>query len=348
MFNTQNMQAIIANHFDTITSLLQHSNYDKIFVLTDTNTRRDCFPFIETLFGEVIVLEIEAGEQHKNLASCEFIWSQLLQHRADRHALLMNLGGGMICDIGGFVASTYKRGIDFIHLPTSLLAMVDASTGGKTGIDFKNLKNVIGVFAAPKTIQIYPPFLNTLPKRELLAGYAEMLKHGLIAEETYFEQLISDANFKDRDWTSLIEQSILIKENIVLQDPHEKGIRKILNFGHTIGHALESYFLDDPKQQLLHGEAVAWGMLLEAWLSYQKVGLKEADFQKIKSVILRNYQPIHLDEYMFKDLLQIMYQDKKNKANQFQFTLLTKIGKAAQNIICSEEEIINAFSIIFE
>lgn len=340
------MQAIIAHQLNELQSFLAKSNYTKIFVLTDTNTRRDCFPIIENLLQDPVVIEIEAGEQHKNLSSCEFIWSQLLQHRADRHALFINLGGGMIGDIGGFVASTYKRGIDFIHLPTSLLAMVDASTGGKTGIDFKNLKNIIGVFALPKLIHIYPPFLNTLDQRELLSGYAEMLKHGLIADEVYFEQLISDSNFTDRDWSNLIEQSILIKEKIVLQDPEEKGLRKILNFGHTIGHALETYFLDDPIQPLLHGEAVAWGMLLEAWLSYQKAGLSAADFQQIKLVILRHYKPIQWHENMINELIQIMYQDKKNEANELRFTLLPKIGLATQDIICSEAEIKDAFRSI--
>jgi 3-dehydroquinate synthase len=340
------MQAIIAHQFKELKSFLADSNYSKIFVLTDTNTRRDCFPIIKNLLQDPILIEIEAGEHHKNLYSCELIWSQLLQHRADRHALFINLGGGMIGDIGGFVASTYKRGIDFIHIPTSLLAMVDASTGGKTGIDFKNLKNIIGVFALPKLIHIYPPFLQTLAQRELLSGYAEMLKHGLIADKAYFEQLISDSNFNDRNWSSLIEQSILIKEKIVLQDPEEKGLRKILNFGHTIGHALETYFLADQKQQLLHGEAVAWGMLFEAWLSYQKVGLSAADLQQIKSVIIRHYQPFVWHEKMIDELIQIMYQDKKNEANEFRFTLLPKIGMAIQDIICNEVEIKEAFRSI--
>lgn len=340
------MQAIIAHQFNELESFLATANYTNFFVLTDTNTRRDCFPIIENLLQEPIVIEIEAGEPHKNLRSCELIWSQLLHHQADRHALLINLGGGMIGDIGGFVASTYKRGIDFIHLPTSLLAMVDASTGGKTGIDFKNLKNIIGVFALPKLIHIYPPFLKTLDQRELLSGYAEMLKHGLIADEVYFGTLINDFNFMDKDWSKLIEQSILIKEKIVLQDPAEKGIRKILNFGHTIGHALETYFLDDPAQRLLHGEAVAWGMLLEARLSYQKIGLPAADFQQIKSVIMRHYLPIQWHENMLSELIQIMYQDKKNEGHEFRFTLLPKIGRATQDIICSEAEIKDAFRTI--
>ena len=233
------------------------NNYSRIFLLVDENTRAHCLPIFEKKYKHRIdaILEIPSGEENKNINTCQKVWQALSNNNGDRKSLLINLGGGVLTDLGGFVASTFKRGIDFINIPTTLLSMVDASIGGKTGIDLGPLKNQIGVINQPQMVLIFPEFLKTVEERQIKSGYAEMLKHGLIKDLEYWSQL---KETPDYTVPHFIQKSIALKNEVVMQDPTEQGLRKILNFGHTLGHAIESYFLEDPsKKTLLHGEAIA-------------------------------------------------------------------------------------------
>ena len=300
------------------------NSYNQLAILVDENTKRDCLPvFLKASNIDAILIEIPSGEAHKNLESCQLIWNVLSSHHFDRNSLLINLGGGVIGDIGGFAASTYKRGIDFIQIPTSLLAMVDASVGGKLGIDFAYLKNQIGVFNNPKAVLINPVFLISLPKNQLLSGFAEVVKHALIADKCYWKE-IKTTPLEKMNWESIILQSLVIKENIVSQDPLEKNERKKLNFGHTFGHAIESYYLKLEKP-ILHGEAISLGIILECNLS--KIKKEEKD--EISSFITNTFSipkkpPI-------RSLLEWMKSDKKNRKGKINFTLLSGIGTSIIN-----------------
>jgi 3-dehydroquinate synthase len=313
-------------------------NYSKIVVLIDENTEV-LLPKIKPLFKEKSfdIIKIKSGEKEKNLTTCETIWAKLLELNIDRNGLLVNLGGGVITDIGGFTASTYKRGIDFINIPSTLLSMVDASVGGKTGVNFGGFKNNIGLFNEPRYVFCDRSMLETLPQRELISGIGEVLKHALIADKSYWDALVSIAIDK-WDWTSIILQSINIKNNIVLNDPFEKSERKKLNFGHTIGHAIESNFLNNEKP-ILHGEAVAIGLICESYISYLKKLIREEELIKIPEVVLSLFQlpKIKLEH---NQLLKLMLQDKKNENNTINFTLLNGIGDSVINQTASSEEII--------
>ena len=245
-------------HIDT-------SKYSNVAILVDENSKKFCLDKLPKIKNS-ITIELNSGENYKNLSSCNFIWQQLVKHEFDRKALMLNLGGGLIGDIGGFCASTYKRGIDFIHIPTTLLSMVDASIGGKTGVNFNNIKNLVGIFNNPKSILINPEFLKTLNDQELKSGFAEVVKHALIYDLSLWNQITS-TEFEDFNWEDIITKSIQIKNKIILQDPLEKGERKKLNFGHTYGHAIESYYIDQGIP-ILHGEAIFIGMILETDISF--------------------------------------------------------------------------------
>lgn len=310
--------------------------YSQLLVLVDESTRKHCWPQLEAAISEANpqVICIPDGEQHKNIETCVQIWEEMRQLKADRKTLLLNLGGGVVGDIGGFCAATFKRGMAFAQMPTTLLAQVDASVGGKLGIDFQGIKNGIGVFRDPEAVFIAPFFLKSLPEAELRSGYAEMLKHGLIADRGYWEKLRE--GWDTIDWTEAIERSVEIKAQIVAQDPEEQGIRKALNFGHSIGHAIESLSWDSDKP-LMHGEAVAWGMLVEAFLSKLLKGLSEKSFQEIARHIRYLYgswsQPA-IDKEAFLALLQ---QDKKNEWGQLRFSLLPEIGSVEADIAVEPE-----------
>ncbi|HRI27478.1 MAG TPA: 3-dehydroquinate synthase [Chitinophagales bacterium] len=339
---------------------LQSKPFSKVFILTDTNTRKLCLPAllqIAPALSTATVLTIKPGERHKNLKTCQTIWKTLLQYNADRNALLINLGGGVVCDMGGFCAAAYKRGIGFIHIPTTLLAQVDASVGGKTGIDFEGVKNSIGFFANPLAGFIDPIFLKTLPLRQFNSGFAEMIKHGLIKDAGHLNALQTwlewfsitkpkeQLSFREKD---LIFRSIKIKHSIVKEDPTEKGVRKLLNFGHTIGHALESYSLANDKNPLLHGEAVLLGMYAEMYLSCSKTGFDEADMNK---VIFATHKLLPQNRYLISDqmleqILHYMDNDKKNSHNKIKCTLLTQIGAAGYDYTLSETEIKRALNFL--
>ncbi len=335
------------NSYVALNALLIENHYSKLFLLVDSNTNDECSSlFLSQIETEIPIeiIEFEAGEINKNIETCTEIWNVLTELGADRKSVILNLGGGVVTDLGGFVAATFKRGIDFINIPTSLLAMVDASVGGKTGIDLGNLKNQIGVFNVPKMVVIDVRFLETLPQNEMRSGLAEMLKHGLIFDRNYWNQFLDLGDKTFEALEELIYQSIVIKNTIVMQDPNEKGFRKALNFGHTLGHAIESYFLEnETKKTLLHGEAIAVGMILESHIAKSKNLLSETDYLEIKKTIGAIYEPIVFTENDIEPILNLLIHDKKNEFGTIQFALINGIGKAIINQETDNELIKLAF-----
>ncbi len=324
---------------------LATARYSSIFILVDEHTERFCLPaFLEQLRDGYTaeILSIPAGEIHKNIATCTYIWEALARNRADRSSLLIALGGGVVTDLGGFVAATYMRGIQFINIPTSLLAMADASVGGKTGVDLGSLKNMIGAFHFPQMTLIDSSFLATLPQNHLKSGWAELLKHGLIYNEQYWNELSAYNAVPLNYLTPLIYKSVQIKNEIVEQDPQEKGLRKILNYGHTLGHAIESHFLYSP-QPLLHGEAVAAGMLLAAYLSHKMVHLPIEKLTQVKNVICSFFQKIPFTTKDCTAIISLLRHDKKNHSGKIFFILLEDIGKPIVNQQVTDDLIHEAF-----
>ena len=328
------------NCIDELVNYVQQGNYSRFFILTDENTAVHCLPALKERFDSMDnfdIIEINAGEESKDIDFCIGIWKMLIDFGADRQSLLINLGGGVVSDMGGFVASTFKRGIDFVHVPTTLLSQVDASVGGKTGIDIDSLKNIIGTFTQPKAVFINYDFLKSLPPRQILSGLAEMLKHGLIADADYWTLLKnSDLSLPSQE---LIYRSIEIKNKVVLADPTEKGLRKSLNFGHTVGHAIETNSLKNDGNPLSHGEAIAIGMICEAYLSHKKTGLSAEDLHEITSVIGELYPKYPLEEQNNEDLCALMLKDKKNQNGKINCTLLTRIGQCSLDNICTDTEL---------
>lgn len=332
----------IGNAWEDFNLLVEKLSPSKVFVLVDENTLEHCVPiFQKNTKSNCEYIVIPAGEQYKNLETCQHIWSELMRLDADRKSLLVNLGGGVIGDMGGFCASTFKRGFRFIQIPTTLLSQVDASVGGKLGIDFENVKNSIGVFNNPEGVFIDPTFLNTLSKEEVRSGFAEMIKHSLIADAKQWAIFQNITSFEKVNWEELLPPSLKIKQKIVEEDPFEKGIRKALNFGHTIGHAVETLFLESPTP-LRHGEAIAIGMICEAYLSHQQVGLPKEDLEEIVSFILKIYPKVKIDESHFPTLINWMRKDKKNENQEINFTYLIKIGACVVNQISEPEAIMES------
>ncbi|MET4106832.1 3-dehydroquinate synthase [Hymenobacter sp. UYP22] len=272
------------------------------------------------------LVEISAGEEFKTLATCESVWQTLTDIQADRHALVINLGGGVVTDLGGFAAAIYKRGIRFVQVPTTLLAQVDASVGGKTAVDFIGFKNQLGVFQEPAAVCIDPRFLQTLDPRQLKSGYAEVVKHWLIADAEAFSRNRLVGVLGISDWTLIIEESVALKQRIVAQDPLENGLRKLLNFGHTVGHALESYLLQQPGREILHGEAVAAGMMCEAWLSHEKGLLTQVELEQIETFLFSVFEKVQFISLETEAIAEYARQDKKNAAGVINCTLLQGIG----------------------
>ena len=298
----------------------------RVFVLVDSNTLHQCLPLLEPyLPTNYCLIEIPAGEDYKTLASCETVWTQLTEQRADRHAVLVNLGGGVVTDLGGFAAALYKRGIRFAQVPTTLLAQVDASVGGKTGVDFHGFKNQLGVFQSPAAVFIEPQFLQTLDPRQLKSGYAEVLKHWLISDAAAFEQNRRLGWLTD-DWTPIIRESVALKQRIVAQDPLEAGPRKLLNFGHTVGHAIESFLLTQPGREALHGEAVAAGLVCESWLSVQRGLLSAEELDKIETFVFSVFDKLSFVGLETEAIAEFALQDKKNTGTTINCTLLKGIG----------------------
>ncbi|OMP30672.1 3-dehydroquinate synthase [Mangrovimonas sp. DI 80] len=326
---------------------LSKNRFSKIFVLVDSNTHGLCLsqflPKVETDV-EIEIIEIEPGEQHKTIETCSGVWNVLSELGADRKSLLLNLGGGVVTDLGGFVACTFKRGIKYINIPTTLLAMVDASVGGKTGVDLGALKNQIGVISSGEMVLIDTSFINTLPQNQLKSGLAEMLKHGLIYNRAYWDKMKDLAHLTLHDLDDLIYESVLIKNDIVEKDPFENNVRKTLNFGHTLGHSIESYFLNHPeKPELLHGEAVAVGMILECYISSELTGLSKKDLEEIQNVISKIYEYVEIEEADFESIIELLKYDKKNEHGNINFVLLETIGIPKIDCIVDNQLIIKAF-----
>ena len=305
-------------------------DYSQIAILVDENTKRDCLSKFPKLDNSIII-EIKSGEENKNISTCNFIWEKLTKHNFDRNSLLINLGGGVIGDMGGFCASTYKRGIDFVQIPTTLLAMVDASVGGKLGIDFNGLKNQIGLFNNPKAVLINPTFLKTLPENQLKYGFAEVVKHSLISDVNLWKEL-QNTSFENLDWKNIIKTSVQIKNKIVSADPFEKRERKKLNFGHTFGHAIESFYLEKGTP-ILHGEAVFMRMILETEIS----DLNKIEKNEIKNYILSNFALPYTPKK--NNLHKFLINDKKNKDEKINFSLLNKIGNCTIDNLFSTDEL---------
>ena len=319
---------------------LREQQYAGWVVLVDEHTRQHCLPLIKKeLTGvPVVLIEVPAGERFKHLDTCRFIWEEMFRGGVGRRWCCLNLGGGVLGDMGGFAAATFKRGMDFVQLPTTLLSQVDASVGGKLGIDFYEVKNSIGLFANPQAVWVDTRFLRTLPERELRSGYAEVVKHALIADAEQWRELRDWADLTQVDWPAAIARSVRIKRDIVLEDPYERGVRKALNFGHTIGHAVESYFLHR-ENRLLHGEGVAMGMITEAWLSGQAGLLGQGAVDEIATYCLSVYGHQTIPSGCFGELVALMRQDKKNEAQEINFTFLRGLGAAAVNQTATVEEI---------
>jgi len=334
---------IYLQHWDEVGDWISAQSYSHHFILVDENTRKHCLPVLDQYWKDLkyTLIAIPSGEENKILSTAKYVWDQLLTFGADRHSLLINLGGGVIGDLGGFCASTYMRGIDFIQIPTTLLSMTDASIGGKLGIDFQGFKNMIGLFTDPKCILIDSVFLDSLPFGELRSGFAENLKHGLIADKNFWEE-IKDLNLQSKiDWNPIIQRSVEIKKDVVSKDPFEQGLRKILNFGHTIGHAIESFHLK-AGATILHGEAIAVGMYCEAYLS-REVGLLENEtFHDLIQDLLEIYPIVDHSIWDVDQLIAMMSKDKKNRDQKIMFSLIENVGHCVFNKEMTKENILEA------
>jgi 3-dehydroquinate synthase len=335
------MITVLNDNFSQLNDFLHSKSFSKIFILVDENTHEYCLP---VLLGNLEtdlafeILEIEPGEEMKNIQTANQLWEILTEMQADRKALVINLGGGVITDMGGFVASTYKRGVQFINIPTTLLSMCDASIGGKTGIDLMHYKNMVGTFTFPEHIFVYPKFLETLPYKELRSGFAEMLKHGLIADEKHWENLIHISKLDFETVIPHISTSMEIKQNVVQQDFQEKNIRKTLNFGHTIGHAIESLCLNQGNP-ILHGEAVAMGMITETHLSFLEELISEETCNIVIENIQKYYPYLDISDFKDEDIFELLINDKKNTDSKINFSLISAIGSCTFDYQCSKKNI---------
>ena len=345
--------AILYTHdiIPTLDACLRNKKYDRIFLLDDTVTHVHCLPLLSAWVEErgVQVLTMEAGDVAKNLDTLARIWQQLTEKGASRHSLLINLGGGVVTDLGGFAAATFKRGIDFINIPTTLLSMVDAAVGGKTGINFAGLKNEIGAFRSAVDVIVDTTFLRTLDNENICSGYAEMLKHALLHNAAMWaEHLEQDLQHPDYEALArLVQQSIEVKERIVGEDPHEKGLRKALNLGHTFGHAFESLALSQ-GHPVLHGYAVAWGIVCELYLSSVLLGFPSAHFHPTVRFVRETYGQFSFTCKDYGRLLDYIRHDKKNVGGQVNFTLLADIGQIRLDCHASREQICEAFDFLRE
>ncbi len=333
--------------YEQINNYLKTHRFSIIFIIVDSHTHEFCLPhFVAHLETDVSIeiIEIEAGEDHKTIDTCVGVWNALSELGADRKSLIINLGGGVVTDLGGFVASTFKRGIKYINVPTSLLAMVDASVGGKTGVDLGVLKNQIGVIISGEMVLIDTQFLDTLPQNHLKSGFAEMLKHGLIYDKNYWNKLTDLSQLTMNDLDELIYESVEIKKAIVTQDPHENGVRKTLNFGHTLGHAIESYFLShSEKEALLHGEAIVIGMIMECFISSELLGFPKNDLEQITQVFNSIYPIKTIEVSDYESIIELLKYDKKNEHGNINFVLLEAIGKPKIDCLVPNELLIKAF-----
>ena len=337
------MSVVINSIFESLSHFFAQNTYSKVMVLVDNNTKRHCYPLVKDVLPAHKLITIKAGEHYKNLDTCQLIWEEMTKNELDRHALLVNLGGGVMGDMGGFCAATFKRGIDFIQIPTTLLSQVDASVGGKLGVDFQGFKNHIGVFTLPKSVFIDDTFLETLPENEIRSGFAEIVKHCLIRDKAKWNQ-IKNIDLENQNLSELIAHSVEIKKQIVAEDPTEKGLRKILNFGHTLGHAIETFYLDKGKQRLLHGEAIAAGMIAEAYISFIKKLIDEPTLMQIEEFIYAVYGTVKIKKEDMDTIVKLTLQDKKNKGNVVKASLLDGLGSCTFDVTLSKSEMLKALN----
>ena len=334
-----------------LVNAISECEHDRIFVLTDETTQQLCWPKIKNFkaLKNSTPIIIKATDTHKNIDTLSQVWQALSNGGATRHSLMINLGGGMVTDLGGFAASTFKRGIDFINIPTTLLAMVDASVGGKTGINFGGLKNEIGVFSDSRFVIINTQFLDTLDHDNICSGYAEMLKHGLISDERTWAELVTfDLDNPDLSQLQrMVAESIKVKERIVEADPHEHGIRKALNLGHTMGHAFESFAMRR-STPILHGYAVAYGLISELYMSARKTAFPTDRMHQTVRFIRENYGTLNITCDDYPTLIELMQHDKKNTSGIINFTLLGNVGDIRINQTANEEEIKEALDFFRE
>jgi 3-dehydroquinate synthase len=346
------MDAIIVSDLrSALMPFLDKTPKGQLFVVVDENTQAKCMPLMASALGGVMfeTIVIPVGESHKTLATVEHIWTSLYAHHATRDALLINLGGGMVTDLGGFAAATYMRGIRYLNIPTSLLAMVDASSGGKTGFNYHGVKNMIGAFAPPLETVIHLPFIESLSVEEWLSGYAEMLKHSLLDNEVHWNSLLAlDVNDTKCSLSAdLLEQNIAVKARIVAADPTEKGLRKLLNFGHTVGHAIEEAYHAEGKD-VPHGYCVLWGMVAELYLSVVKMGLSKEVLTQMSHVMLAYYGRPECSCKEREQLVEWMMRDKKNKVvGEISFSLLRAIGDGVVDQTVSREQLDEALEYVF-
>jgi len=318
-------------------NFLSEKKYSGIAVLSDENTVALCYPLVKDFLPTHSLIKIPGGEEAKTLPTCSIIWQAMTDAQLDRHAVLIIIGGGVIGDMGGFCAATYKRGIDFITLPTTLLAQADASIGGKLGVDFNHFKNHIGIFQEPALNLVYSGFLKTLPERELRSGFAEVIKHALISDKKLWDEIRSK-ELKAQPWDTLVPKSVEFKCSVVKQDPHEKGLRKILNAGHTVGHAIESYFLAKGNR-ILHGEAIAAGLIAEAYIGVKKGLLTEGALKEIEKYVISVFGKLEIQKNQIPEIASLCLQDKKNKGNKVLCVLPDGIGRAKYDVEVSLGEI---------
>ena len=335
----------------SLTQAIGKCPHDKLFLLTDQHTHELCLPMLAGIAAlrDAVEITIAPEDLHKNLDTLSAVWQALSSRGATRHSLLVNLGGGVVTDLGGFAAATFKRGIAYINLPTTLLAMVDAAVGGKTGINFNGLKNEIGAFYPASTVLLETEFLRTLDRRNFFSGYAEMLKHGLISDIPHWADLLTfDTDHPDyARLKQLVGRSVQVKEDIVRQDPHEHGLRKALNLGHTVGHAFESLALAQGRP-VLHGYAVAWGLVCELYLSHLMTGFPRDKMQQTIRFIKENYGTFDFDCHHYERLYELMTHDKKNTAGIVNFTLLREVGNIALNQTADKNTIFEALDFYRE
>lgn len=352
MLSLMKQKVVISGNLERdLVSAISECEHDRIFVLTDETTQQLCWPKIKNFkaLKDCTPIIIKATDTHKNLDTLAEVWQALSNGGATRHSLMINLGGGMVTDLGGFAASTFKRGIDFINIPTTLLAMVDASVGGKTGINFSGLKNEIGVFSDSRFVIINTQFLDTLDHDNICSGYAEMLKHGLISDERTWAELVTfDLDTPDLSQLQrMVAESIKVKERIVEADPHEHGIRKALNLGHTMGHAFESFAMRRGTP-ILHGYAVAYGLISELYMSARKTAFPTDRIHQTVRFIRENYGTFNITCDDYPTLIELMHHDKKNTSGIINFTLLGNVGDIRINQTANEEEIKEALDFFRE
>lgn len=336
------------NSYTEINTYLSRNMPTTLFVLVDENTNEHCYPkFIQNIetVATIEVIEIESGEIHKNIDTCVGLWDVLTELGADRKSMMINLGGGVVTDMGGFVASTFKRGMKFINVPTTLLSMVDASVGGKTGVDLGVLKNQVGLFSNPEMVLIDTQFLETVSEREIRSGMAEIIKYGLTYDIKLWNKLKGFNLLNNSEIGKFIYRSIEIKNEVILEDPKEKGLRKILNFGHTLGHAIESYHLEsDNKENLTHGEAIAIGMITETYLSYKLFDFPKETLDEIKKIIITLFGKVVIESLDYTPIIDLLKHDKKNTNGNVNFVLLSDLEKVKFDCIVSEELIVESLN----